>query len=232
LVVEDERNVRELVGKTLRASGYQVLEAADSSEALLTCEYYQGQIHLMLSDMVMPGTAGRDLAHQLHGVRPEMRVLFMSGHPDNVSSGEPVITKPFTTDTLAARIREALDPVEPVKSILVVDDEPGVRRLLSGILADAGYAVRTAANGHEALGKIDREPFDLMITDLVMPEVEGMETIRTVRGSNPEVKIIAISGAFSGDFLRVAELLGANATLAKPFSADELLGTIRRVLKS
>ena len=72
--------------------------------------------------------------------------------------------------------------------------------------------------------------FDLVIMDLVMPDVEGLETIDIIRKERPQLKTIAMSGRFGGQFLPVAELLGAKATLAKPIRPDELLETVRRVL--
>jgi YesN/AraC family two-component response regulator len=72
---------------------------------------------------------------------------------------------------------------------------------------------------------------DLMLTDLVMPEMEGLDLIRRVRKERPELKVIAMSGEFGGSFLKVAGLLGAHATLPKPIRPDALLDSIRRVLE-
>jgi len=73
---------------------------------------------------------------------------------------------------------------------------------------------------------------DLVLTDLVMPDMEGIETIRTIHTQWPALKIIAMSGEFGGQFLHVAELLGANATLPKPIRPEVLLDVVRRVLPS
>lgn len=117
------------------------------------------------------------------------------------------------------------------KTILIVDDEASVRRLLREILVDAGYAVCEAGNGKEALDVLVSCTADLVITDLVMPEQEGIETIRTIRKQHPKLGIIAVSGAFQGRFLRGAELLGADAALMKPIAPETLLDTVRRVLE-
>jgi len=87
-----------------------------------------------------------------------------------------------------------------------------------------------AKDGREALERLREERFDVLVTDLVMPEGEGIETIRMVRKEQPDLKIVAVSGVFGGRFLRVAHALGAHATLAKPVSLDALLGTIQSVL--
>jgi len=102
--------------------------------------------------------------------------------------------------------------------------------LFQQLLMPEGYRVLTANNGAEALQIVRKCDLDLVITDLVMPESEGLETIRTIRSEQPHLRIIATSGAFEGKFLQAAALLGACATLAKPIGRDQLLSTVRRVL--
>jgi len=118
-----------------------------------------------------------------------------------------------------------------VARILVIDDEPRIRSLLQTAIGDAGHEVFEAANGKGAAKFLAQQPVDLVITDLVMPETEGIETIRTLRRQHPDIKIIAISGAFQGRFLDVARALGADATLDKPFSIQKLLETVETVIR-
>jgi CheY-like chemotaxis protein len=114
--------------------------------------------------------------------------------------------------------------------VLVVDDDPAIRELLSEILSSGGYDVAVAADGQQAQKALKSAHFDLVITDLVMPNVEGLEPVQDIRHSYPGLKVIALSGAFGGSFLRAAATLGANATLLKPVGPDELLATVRNVL--
>ena len=114
--------------------------------------------------------------------------------------------------------------------ILVVDDEEGIRDLFQDILTRAGYEVVLAVDGESALRALRQERFELLLTDLVMPNREGIETIQTIRKTNADLKIIAISGAFGGNFLNVAKMLGANATLPKPISSQQLLAKVKEVL--
>lgn len=105
--------------------------------------------------------------------------------------------------------------------------------MLCKVLEKAGHEVRDAANGRVALELYRQEPGDLIITDLVMPEKEGLESIRELRRLNPAVKIIAISGGGRMDprlNLVMAQNLGARKTLAKPFSNQEILDTVALVL--
>ena len=116
LIVEDEDEVRALAGEILGTYGYEVLQARTPADALLIAERHTGPIHLLLTDVVMPGMSGRRLADQLAPLRPEMTVLFMSGYTDEaivhhgtLDAGTPFIQKPFTPDVLAAGIRRVLD---------------------------------------------------------------------------------------------------------------------------
>ena len=116
LLVEDDEMVRKLVNKVLDNEGYRLLEAANGVAALSICAQYEEPIHLLLTDVVMPEMSGRELANRLAAVRPELKVLYMSGYTDDVivhhgvlDEGTEFIQKPFTPDVLARKIREVLD---------------------------------------------------------------------------------------------------------------------------
>jgi PAS domain S-box-containing protein len=119
LVVEDRPEVRRLVVDALQGSGYQILEAAAGSEALQVAERHPGPIHLLLTDVVMPHMTGKELAERLKQLRPETKMLYMSGYAADVisnrgllNSGEHYIAKPFFPDSLLAKVREILGPSE------------------------------------------------------------------------------------------------------------------------
>jgi CheY-like chemotaxis protein len=237
LLVEDQADVRKLVQQILEGYGYQLLTAANGGEALLQAEQHAGPIQLLLADVVMPGMTGRELAGLLQPLRPAMKVLYMSGYTDDVvvhrgrlDVGVSYLHKPFTPEGLATKVREILAPLRTAFTILVVDDEAGIRGLLRHYLQTAGYAVMEAADGSEAMTQVETQHVDVMITDLIMPGQEGMETIRLLHKQQPELRIIAMSGAMDSLFLDVASRLGTHATLAKPFDCKELLETVHRVL--
>jgi CheY-like chemotaxis protein len=124
LVVEDNGKVRRLTAEFLKLYGYKVLEASQGGEALLAAEQHAGPIHLMLTDVMMPRMTGLELAQRIKPLREETRVLFMSGHADNVithwgvvDKGVEYIAKPFTPEALAARIRKVLAPPEEAGSV-------------------------------------------------------------------------------------------------------------------
>jgi DNA-binding response OmpR family regulator len=119
------------------------------------------------------------------------------------------------------------------RSILVIDDDAQVLNLVSEMLRLEGHAVDVAENGLRALQKLGDHRFDLVITDLLMPEKEGLETITELRRANDLVPIVAMSGGGRvgpREYLDTARCLGANATLAKPFARQELLATVNGLL--
>jgi PAS domain S-box-containing protein len=116
LVVEDEVNLRRLTRQFLENQGYTVLEAADGAAAVQICVAHQGIIHLLLTDVIMPGMNGRELAHRVSEIRPNMKVLYMSGYTENaighngtLDAGITLLQKPFTLHALKAKVREVLD---------------------------------------------------------------------------------------------------------------------------
>ncbi|MFA6149208.1 MAG: MASE3 domain-containing protein [bacterium] len=116
LVVEDEELVRQMVREILVQYGYTVLEARNGDDAVEYCSRHREAIHLMLTDVVMPGMNGMELSNRLAPMRPEMKVLFMSGYTANaivhqgvLDAGIPFIHKPFTMDSLAHKVREVMD---------------------------------------------------------------------------------------------------------------------------
>lgn len=119
------------------------------------------------------------------------------------------------------------------KSILVIDDEQLIRLQIRNALELEGFTVHEAANGNEGLARIAESVPDVVITDILMPDKEGIETILELRRTHPKIRIIAISGGGrtgNKDFLRTAKHLGADRTLAKPFGLAELLRLVREML--
>ncbi len=118
--------------------------------------------------------------------------------------------------------------------ILVIDDEELVRFSIRKTLEGDNHNVTEASNGDEGLGLQSKQPFDIVITDLIMPVKEGIETIQQLRSDFPDLSIIAISGGGrtkGADFLHAAEALGASSILKKPFSNSELLLCVDECLK-
>lgn len=117
--------------------------------------------------------------------------------------------------------------------ILLIDDDNDFRDVLASALEHAGHTVRQAANGVDGLKRYREQPADLVITDIVMPEKEGLATIRDLHRDYPAARIIAMSGGLAHDpklYLHMAEKFGAHAVLAKPFHLSELIKAVEAAL--
>ncbi|MEQ1791984.1 MAG: response regulator [Nitrospira sp.] len=113
-------------------------------------------------------------------------------------------------------------------TILIIDDEESIRILLRSALEAAGYEVTEAANGRQGLESYRRKPVDLVITDILMPELNGLDMLLELTREFLNAKVVAISGAGGEkNVLDVAKLLGARQTFRKPFSMPQLLGAVR-----
>lgn len=130
-----------------------------------------------------------------------------------------------------------------MQDILVVDDEPDVRDALERVLDRAGYSVRTAANAMDALAELERSPADVVITDIIMPKLNGVAAISSIVSAFPAVRIVAISGGGNFDassyqpgaitttaYLAAAKKAGAHFILTKPFESRELIEAVKQVI--
>ncbi len=115
LLVEDEKMIRRVMSEVLEREGYRVLACADPREGIDVCQQYGGQIDLLLTDVVMPGMNGREMANQILKILPKLRVVFMSGYTENVlmheGQTEPQIEylqKPFKLETLTRKLAKVL----------------------------------------------------------------------------------------------------------------------------
>ena len=117
--------------------------------------------------------------------------------------------------------------------ILVIDDDVGICQMVQQLLQGKGYEVDTAHDGQEGLKRYQEQPADLVITDLFMPEKDGLQAIAELQQLSPDVKLIAISGNPQGlrhGYLELAGDKGAARTLTKPFSVAELVTTVQQLL--
>jgi PAS domain S-box-containing protein len=124
LLAEDEANLRYLVRQYLEKQGYRVIEAADGAVAMQIAVALEGTIHLLLTDVIMPGMNGRELAQRVAEIRPNTKVLYMSGYTENVighngtlDAGVRLLQKPFTLQDLKAKVREVLDSSPTVQDV-------------------------------------------------------------------------------------------------------------------
>ena len=118
-------------------------------------------------------------------------------------------------------------------SILIIDNDDSVRESLRRTLHKEGYTIMEASEGRRGLKQLERQPVDVILLDMFMPDKDGLETIMALRRTHPGMKIIAMSGGgFKGrvDVLDVAKKLGVRRTLAKPFTREELIEAVEQVV--
>jgi PAS domain S-box-containing protein len=237
LIVEDNDDIRAFLTVILTAAGYTVLPTRSGTEAIARAMAFPDRIDLLITDVVMPGLNGPEVASRLSTERPEMKVLLMSGYAndDLVREALPVpgamfLAKPFSPTALTHKVREVLDATGRKPVVLVVDDDPAIGTFLRRVLGESSHEVLDVSDGIQALQVCRKTEVDVVITDLAMPEKEGLETIQDLRREFPGIPIIAMSGMLDSDlFLKAAEVLGASAVLQKPIDTNKLLDTLRRI---
>ncbi len=119
------------------------------------------------------------------------------------------------------------------QKILIIDDEPYILMMLKKMLEKAGYDVDLASNGREGMELFQKEPAGLVITDIIMPEKEGLETIREMKRLSPDLKIIAMSGGgkiSAENYLETASIFGATKIIEKPFSQNEMVSAVKELM--
>lgn len=124
----------------------------------------------------------------------------------------------------------AQDVIVKEKRILVVDDEASIRDLCARVLSRAGFTVATAGNGTEGLKKLREETFDLVISDIRMPDISGLEVLEHAKRRYPSISVVLITGFGTPEALARAKASGADKILTKPFNPIELLTTVKEVL--
>lgn len=120
-----------------------------------------------------------------------------------------------------------------MKKILIIDDEHYILMMLKKMLERAGYEIELASNGNEGLDLFRKSPSDLVITDIIMPEKEGLETIREMKRIQPQMKIIAMSGGgkiSAENYLETAKIFGASRIIEKPFTQQTMVSSVKELL--
>jgi two-component system cell cycle sensor histidine kinase/response regulator CckA len=200
LLVEDEAVLRNVCRVYLESKGYTVLEAGNAKEAMKICQSYDRPIHVLITDIVMPGLGGLELAQSALELRPALAVVLVSGYTDRPLDREAIgfkkfLQKPFSFDALARTVRSLLDKN---REILLIEDSRVMRVSIQRALTEAGYTVHTASDG-EAGVRAARETLpDLVVLDLDLPKISGLDVLRALKQdaitkSIPVVVLAALS---------------------------------------
>jgi CheY-like chemotaxis protein len=229
LLVEDDAAFRETTARMLANGGYKVLEAADAKAALAVSKQHEGEIHLLLTDVIMPRMNGNQLASALKQSRSHMAVLFMSGHTGGllahhgvVESYTALLRKPFTERKLLSQVRALLDRragVPPgAATVLLVDDNRELREVARRILEESGYTVVESSSGEQAieLANGHPHPIHVLVTDVSLPGISGITLAERLLSRIPGLKVLYVSG-YSGKIGIGAEIAESGGAFLEKF---------------
>ena len=260
LVVEDDDEVRETAVGLLTDLGYRVLKAREAMGALSVIESGV-PIDVLFTDVVMPGPLrSPELARKAKERLPGLAVLFTSGYTENaivhggrLDRGVELLSKPYTREALARKIRhvlanqeqqrvlsdiESLPPVEApavagepaparIGTVLLVEDDEFIRETLAELLGVSGHVVLQASDASSALAAMDAHPVDVMVTDVGLPKVSGIELARDALARQPRLAVIFATGDPGGPAKAGVD---AAAVLVKPFSPEDLETAVANAL--
>ena len=183
LLVEDEAALRNVCRVYLESKGYTVLEAGNAKEAMRICQSYDRPIHVLITDIVMPGPGGLELAKSALELRPALSVVLVSGYTDHPLDREAIgfgkfLQKPFSFDALARTVRSLLDKN---REILVIENGKFMRIAVQRALTGAGYTVHTANHGEAGLRAAHETLPELIVLDLVLPTISGLDVLKALK---------------------------------------------------
>ncbi len=257
LVVDDDAALREMVAEYLQRDGFEVMEASNGLEALLPVK--RRRPNAIVMDLMMPRLGGLEAVKQIRKLDPKVVVIIVSGslnddlHRQALALGAAaVFTKPAVLADLVLTLRAALNmPADrsrpsgteptggetlPIRAepgsarLLVVDDDDGVRELLEEFLVRCGYQVGTSSDGAEAIRAITAKAPDVVLLDIDMPKLRGVDALPAIRGIAPETKVIMVSGTTDEVTAKRALAYGAFDYVTKPINLSRLARAIEAAL--
>ena len=241
LLIAEEGRLLEQLGAALRQLGHTITLATEVQMGWMLFESTHPGITILGLDFAE--SAGIELLWKLRASDPEAVVIGLTGDETGEQyraarelGASVVLQKPFMPADLDQALRQVSPSAgsaglsgRPMASVLVVDDEVPILQLLRKTLEGAGYQVWEASTGNEGLRQVCAQPIDVVITDILMSDMDGLEMIGELHRNFPNVRIIAISGGSKYlDYCAVAKMLGAHETLSKPFELRQLLDAVAR----
>ncbi|MFC1835114.1 response regulator [Thermodesulfobacteriota bacterium] len=190
---------------------------------------------------------GSEPASELLKVRPDIPMILCTGYSEWITGEQAMglgiralVMKPILKRQIARTVRRVLDQDKQKEKrvmgrILVVDDDNQVREMLKQMLERDGHEVVEASDGNAAIKLYTQNPTDIIVTDIFMPDIGGIDTIAGLKGQFPDAKIIAISGGggdvAAQDCLEFAERMGVDRTFSKPLSNEEFTAAVSELLE-
>src|SRR5205085_10910675 len=215
--------------------GFHVVTAADGAEALRLREDLGGPLDVLLTDVVMPGGGGRELARRIRELDPALPIVFMSGYTGPAGGADlgahgrsEFLQKPFSPRVLVETVRRAIDK-KPALTCLVADDHPTVLDSVSRFLESKGISVARATNGTEALAEIAAVRPEVALVDVAMKQLDGIEVAKRARAASPGTAVVLYTGRPDRSLVDNALAAGARGFVLKAGSLAELEQAVRTV---
>jgi len=230
--VDDDEVIRNLLIDTLTTMGYQTWGAANGEEALAALN--QKKVDIVITDVKMPKVDGVRLLKKIKEIQPDLPVLiitaysFAYGQDQALKSGaDGFLAKPFRIGKMEELIKTALTHKKTNTSV-----PPEVLvSMLQETLNAMGYQALGSTDGEEALKKVDKEEFDLVITDIRMPKMDGISFLRALKEKKPKMPVIMITGFSLAYTQQRATQEGADGYLVKPFKIEKIEELVKNLLQ-
>jgi len=249
LIVDDEQDFLASASMALGRRGFEVETALDGRAALKLLEGRSFDAALL--DLKMPGMDGIELFQRMHDAWPDLPIILLTGH---ISMAVPLqasrqgavdwLTKPVEMEELARRILELVEKVQARRrltelrgiavqfaervKVLIVDDETELLDSLATVLGRRGMTVSTCPDGYQALEFLQQNTVDIVVLDVKMPGIDGLETLRRIRKAHPGLDVILLTGHPSVETAMEGLKQGAAEYVMKPVEVEELVTSIRR----
>jgi CheY-like chemotaxis protein len=243
VIADDNDDFRAMIAEHLALHGFVVHHAANGLEAVLAIRRLRPAAVVL--DLLMPRLGGLEVLNRIRAFAPTVRVVVVTAVVDDelrrqtlLMGAVAVLTKPILVadlvDVLSGPTARAEEPRtsgersrgapldRPTGPVLIVDDEPDVRDVLREFLDALGYRTVTAADGQEAIRLVREQPPQVVLLDIVMPGLGGIEALATIRGIAPETRVIMVSGVGDLETARRALAYGAFDYVPKPVDLDHL----------
>jgi len=243
LIIDDDENICRTLSLILNKKGYHVETVNKGSKALEKIR--ERFFNITLIDIKLPDIEGIELISPLKKIQPGMELIMITGQGSMETAigalnegASSYITKPLNMEELLAKIKEIFEKQDSIlrnfikpeiiekQKILIIDDDKNICRTLSLILNKKGFEVETVETGYEALEKALARFFNVVILDLILPDINGLELIKPLKNIHPDTGVMIVTDYGSMESAIHALNLGAFSYITKPLDLDEVLGKI------
>jgi EAL domain-containing protein (putative c-di-GMP-specific phosphodiesterase class I)/signal transduction histidine kinase len=244
LVVDDQRELRAATTRILTDAGCTVLEAATAADARRLCVSHDGVVHAAVIDVMLADGRGDVLAGELRALRGDLQILLTSGYPAaTLGASTDVATllpKPYRPAQLREAVAQLVTAVAPTRRsdpalqprVLVVDDDADVRKMLVRVLRRAAFEIVDVDSGRRALAELENGRFDVVVSDVHMPDGDGLDVVRGVRRHDLDLPVILVSGKPDVHSAATALEYGAFRYITKPIEIESFERVVRQAARA